>query len=550
VKCYSTGRRTFRFSIGKRRPHIANAYCARVPESLTAADDQALIPGPRISKRPRSPKAHSAARWVAYTAASWLILRPVLLTTVYADDYVNPFAQFATTRLNPIEMVRFAWRGAKGGGHINVLGQMIGTVVGAIWMVLMSAVGLRYSTVYAGTKLLTYLLTAVAAAAFVRKCSEVVGRSVSPWRARIYVSIALFTTLQIHIPWSNDPVSSYPASGFAATALGFLVLSLAIDALRGPSLRRAVICGVVGGLAVIYYEITLAAVAAIVPLAVWAWMSRRKATPKALLETAKLTAPMLVIPVVIALATKLALGHAASNYSGTEVALGGNQVRSVGYGIISTLPGSSWKVARDFLEAPIAVRATPVAILSVLAVALVLLAKRYPSAPPSTPVSSRLALAFLVASPLAFLLAATVIQTSTQKVQDEAPRIGYVYNYYAIGATAVAVIIALLLLAVPARWWTDLARTVAITGGVAFVSVQFLLNWNITTKFNDLTYPSRQLLVTFTERPPEIIRCSALQGWTLGPWPVQYETSMIAGLQDAYQYFHGEQFCAGFVRPD
>jgi hypothetical protein len=383
----------------------------------------------------------------------------------------------------------------------------------------MSAVGLRYSTVYAGTKLLTYLLTAVAAAAFVRKCSEVVGRSVSPWRARIYVSIALFTTLQIHIPWSNDPVSSYPASGFAATALGFLVLSLAIDALRGPSLRRAVICGVVGGLAVIYYEITLAAVAAIVPLAVWAWMSRRKATPKALLETAK-------------------------------VALGGNQVRSVGYGIISTLPGSSWKVARDFLEAPIAVRATPVAILSVLAVALVLLAKRYPSAPPSTPVSSRLALAFLVASPLAFLLAATVIQTSTQKVQDEAPRIGYVYNYYAIGATAVAVIIALLLLAVPARWWTDLARTVAITGGVAFVSVQFLLNWNITTKFNDLTYPSRQLLVTFTERPPEIIRCSALQGWTLGPWPVQYETSMIAGLQDAYQYFHGEQFCAGFVRPD
>lgn len=344
----------------------------------------------------RSTKFLTAGRWGAYTLASWLILRPVLLTTVYADDYINPFSQFPTTRLDPIEMFRFAWRGAKGAGHINVLGQLIGTVLSAIWMVLMSVVGLRYSTVYAGTKLLTYILTALAAAAFVRKCTQKIGRPVSPWRARIYVSIALFTSLQIHIPWSNDPVSSYPASGFAAAALGFLVLSLALDALSGLSIRQAVICGVVGGLAVIYYEITLAAVAAIVPLAAWSWVSRRKDASRALLETTKLASPMLVIPVVIALATKIALGPAASSYSGTAVALGGKQVRSVGYGIISTLPGSSWKVARDFLAAPVAVRTTPMAILIVLAISLVLLAQRHPGERPSAPVPSRLGLLSLI----------------------------------------------------------------------------------------------------------------------------------------------------------
>jgi hypothetical protein len=258
----------------------------------------------------------------------------------------------------------------------------------------------------------------------------------------------------------------------------------------------------------------------------------------------------LVIPVVIAGITKVALGPAEGTYTGTAVAVGGGQVRSITYGLISTLPGSAWRVAKDFLGTPVALRTTPIAILIMLTIVLATLARRYPASRWTKPLRSKLELTLLIASPAAFLVGATVIQTSTQKVQDEAPRIGYVYNYYAIGATAVAVLLVVILVAVPAHWWTDLVRTIAMTGAVAFVSVQFLLNWNVTMRFNELTYPSRQLLVTFSEHPPEIIRCSALQGWTLGLWPDAYEDAMLAGLQDAYQYFHGEPFCAGFVRPN
>ena len=507
-------------------------------------------PDNRFSLAGQSKRAATFARWTLYTAASWLILRPVLLTTVYADDYINPFSQFPATRLNPIEMVRYAWRGAKGAGHINVLGQLIGAILGGIWMAAMSVLGLRYSTIYAATKLLTYILTAVAAAAFLRKCSEILGRPLSAWRARVYVSAVLFTTLQIHIPWSNDPVSSYPASGFAAAAIGFVVLSLAVDALRAQSFRRAVVCGVAGGLCVIYYEIGAAAVAAIVPLGVWFWLDRRRQDPKALRQSATLLAPMLVIPVIIAAATKLALGPSNASYTGTALAVGGHQVRSAEYGLVSTLPGSAWRVARDFLAMPVTLRTTPIGILLVLVIALALLAKRFPADRFDDPLASRVTLLLLLAAPLAFMLGATVIQTSTQKVQDEAPRIGYVYNFYAIGATAVAVIIVVLVLSIPARWTSGMLRIPAIAVALTFVSIQFLLNWNVTMRFNELTYPSRQLLVTFSDQPPEVIRCSALQGWTLGLWPDGYEDAMVNGLQDAYQYFHGEQFCAGFVRPN
>lgn len=504
----------------------------------------------KLSKILESSRSRTALKWTGYVFASWLILRPVLLTTVYADDYTNPFSQFPSTKLNPFEMIRFGWRGAKGAGHINVLGQVIGAMLNSIWMVAMSVLGLRYSTIYAATKLLVYLLTAVAAASFVRRCSDIVGRPLSVWRSRIYISIALFTTLQIHIPWSNDPVSSYPASGFAAAALGFVVLAQALEAFRKDSFRRACLCGVIGGLSVIYYEIGLAAVAAIVPLGLWAWNDRREREPKPLRTTMRLAAPMVAIPIVIAVATKLVLGSAPANYSGTRVTLGGDQIRSVANGLVSTLPGSAWKVAREFLTVPVALRATPLGILIVLTTAVAVLARRYPVEFPDGRIRSRLGLVALIASPLAYLLGATAIQTSTQKVQDEAPRIGYVYNYYAIGATAVAAVLVMVAIAIPRRWWTDLVRSVAVVVSVAFVSVQFLLNWNITIRFNELTYPSRQLLVTFTEQPAEVIRCSALQGWTLGSWPDPYENAMVAGLQSAYQYFHGEPFCAGFVRPN
>ena len=72
----------------------------------------------------------------------------------------------------------------------------------------MSVVGVRYSTIYAVTKLVVLLATALSASAFTRTGLAVTGRMASAWRCRIVVTALLFGTLQLHNPWSNDPVGA------------------------------------------------------------------------------------------------------------------------------------------------------------------------------------------------------------------------------------------------------------------------------------------------------------------------------------------------------
>ena len=146
-------------------------------------------------------------------------------------------------------------------------------------------------------------------------------------------------------------------------------------------------------------------------------------------------------------------------------------------------------------------------------------------------------------------MGSTVLQASTQKVQDESPKIGYVYNYYAIGATALAVIVGLLVVAAPRRWNQPYVRLGLGAVLITFVAVQSLVNWNITVRFNEGTFANRQLLVTFSEGRTVEDRCSALTTWTSGAWPEYYEQFMIEGLQDSYRHFHGQDFCPGFVAP-
>jgi hypothetical protein len=521
---------------------------------MTAADraesEPATTVAPEAAGWADSVRVRAAAIWIAYLVGSWALLRPVLLTTVYADDFVNPFMQFPIASLDPASLVEYAWNGTRGAGHINVVGQAIGAFNAAFNVLLMSVFGLRYSTIYAATKLVVYVVTALAASTFLRQVSAAMGRTVSPWRARIMVSVALFGTLQIHIPWSNDPVASYPLSGFATAAMGFGLLSLALRALQSDRLKHAVIAGVAGSLAVLYYEILVAAVVAIVPLAAWLWWSTNPRTRGSLQRVLALLLPMTLVPAAVAVLAKLTIGSTNSGYTGTAVSLGGGFVRSLWLGVVSTLPGAAWGLSREFLGGPVAIRASAVMILVVGATVLWSVAERHPWVRADGRVQSRIGFALLLASPLTFMLLAAAVQTGTQKVQDEAPKVGYVYNYYAIGATAWAVVIVLAILLAPRRCTLWPIRNVAVVLAAAFVSLQLMINWNITIRFNELTYPSRQLLVAFSEQLPEVERCSALQGWTLGSWPDYYEDSMVAGLQSAYEYFHDEQFCTGFVRPN
>ena len=150
---------------------------------------------------------------------------------------------------------------------------------------------------------------------------------------------------------------------------------------------------------------------------------------------------------------------------------------------------------------------------------------------------------------LVFWFVGVGVQSVTTKVQDESPRIGYVYTYYAIGATVVAVLISLAILYFGSSLRMKTSTVVIALVLTVVASCQLTVNWRLMDKMHAALEPNRALLVAFSSDATVPYRCRALLDWSNGGWPDYYEEGMINGLQDAYSHYHQQDFCPDFVRP-
>jgi hypothetical protein len=144
---------------------------------------------------------------------------------------------------------------------------------------------------------------------------------------------------------------------------------------------------------------------------------------------------------------------------------------------------------------------------------------------------------------LIYWLGATLAQTSTIKVQQEATRIGQVYNYYAVGAVCAAMFFAAFLITIN---WKRVQIKVRVFLVILFIPIgafQYALNWNITSQFNLALSGNRNLLVAFADQPPMEQRCAAFDAWKSMGWPEYYWLDMELGMNASYQLYRGVQFC-------
>jgi hypothetical protein len=158
-------------------------------------------------------------------------------------------------------------------------------------------------------------------------------------------------------------------------------------------------------------------------------------------------------------------------------------------------------------------------------------------------------MALAVTSLVSFWVVGVGIQAVTSKVQDESPRIGYVYTYYAMGATVVALFVALTILFYGSSLRIKISTLVVALMLTAVGSCQLTINWQLMDKMNASLEPNRALLDAFSSQTDIPHRCQALINWTNGGWPPYYEEGMTNGLQAAYLHYHGEKFCPNFVMP-
>ena len=493
---------------------------------------------------PASQNIYKLLQWCLFLAGAALFLRPILLTNISADDLINPFSQIYHAGTSIDSVLQRTWDVVPRTGHFNYIGQTIGSIVVMVWTYLIGNFGIRYSFVYAATKFIVYLICLFAGASVVQHLLELFSKSIGIWKIRVVLLLVLGTTIQIHVPWSNDPVASYPLSGFLTAAIGVSFILFVMKALNKNSLLLAIAVGLYGAGTVLYYEYNAFAVFAVAPLLFASLISVIRTGTQIMRHMVFLS--FFVLPAAVVTVYFYLISNSSSvNYSGTSLSLSDPFLKTFIYGLASALPGTSWNIANDWLtEFSFGGVQTffPYLISLVFAGVLLILSKNGTS---EAKISDKILLtpALSLTPFVIYWVGATFTQTATVKVQVESMRLGQVYNYYAVGLLCLVIIITTVLFLINWARIGMMMRLSILTIALGLGGYQYLLNWNVMNQFNGVTSGSSQLLAVYADKPSMDVRCNALVVWKSMGWPEYYWLDMELGLNESYKIFHGEAFC-------
>lgn len=488
-----------------------------------------------------------------YVAYSTVLLFPILSSPLVADDFAAPFYQFKSIGFGVTPAIKYGWKNAYGGVNFRILGMPFGSMMHFLYVDLAGRFGIRISTSYFMTKLVVYLGIGIVAAWVCNELLQVAGKQLSNWTVLFVSSTVIFVSLQNHAMWSNDPVSGYPLAGFGSVILGLAVLGYCIRTTRtGITGKRVTVLTILTTTSVLYYELNVGMIIGIAPLlAIATLRNGPDISPSFFSKIKKLmfVSVPCVVPILALVWGRILSGSSTQSYGGTTIRLGSRALHTFVSGMISTLPGSGWALSKEILGGSIGFLAgvLPIVALLVLVVTMFLYSESKRTKEKQNS-DNRLVAAGLI-SLLVFWAVGVGVQSVTSKVQDESPRIGYVYTYYAFGATVVALLISLVVLYFGSSLRMKTSTVVVALVLTVVASCQLSVNWRLMDKMHAALESNRALLAAFSSQPDIPERCRALIDWTNGGWPIYYEEGMTNGLQAAYWHYHREEFCPNFVMP-
>ena len=152
---------------------------------------------------------------VSYLVVSFVVLYPILATPVVADDFTNPFVQADGGGPSLGDALGYGWRGATEGASFRIVGNVVGAFMNWLLVFLSVTFDVGISPLYAALKFVMIIACAASIAWCWTCLTQLTERPISFRRALGLISLTLFTTLQIHAYWSNDPVGNYPLVGSA-----------------------------------------------------------------------------------------------------------------------------------------------------------------------------------------------------------------------------------------------------------------------------------------------------------------------------------------------
>lgn len=510
----------------------------------------------------RRPGRLQKAGWgLAGSAALAVGYIPAARVPIIADDFQALQETYAITDGSLWEALTFGFSAGQLGGHANPVGQVLGAVYHFLAYRLSAAVGIspHYYDVLAALGLMA-LAIAGAASTLVWGLRRLPALRVSFWPVFALLAAVMAVTLQLHVPWSDDPVVSYGPAGWGSAALGFWTIAWTLRA-TAPDARgwgSILTCSTLAVACVWYYEMlvgAIAAVAAALVLTAVTAIDREQVRRRCLV----LMGTAVVLPAVLFVLGRLLVAVPAeeSGYTGTTVVLSTAALGSLGRGMAGALPGGGWGYLTETAGSlPLSWDALHIAGALLVVVGGIGFAwvrstrdgsaqlDEVPPAPAEPLPAWRSPWIVLVGTLVAFWAGATATHAVTIHHGAKMARPGLVYLSYAVGVICVAALIVMALLALRHRRWARLlALALPLTG--AFVLMQVTLNMTLAD-ITQAQYPTNARMVAQSVDGdlPEDVRCGTLQAWVDQYWPEYYRVAVTDGVQENYERMFGEPFCA------
>ncbi len=478
---------------------------------------------------------------------------PSLTVTVYNDDFLWATSAYSLFEGTFFYDARF-WEllgplilAATGQGRVQVTSGVSSSIAEVGIRKVSDATGVSSALLYEALRFLTVCLLVVAVALLLRSILQLFGVRLRWAPTFLVVSAIAALTYQVRpsTAFLIDPTTANMPTYAGAVALAVLVIWFAVHSLVVPRVRwwSWILGAAVAVFAALFYEPATAGVAASALIYAARLFSRRFFSIR---SSVLLIVTRLVLPGAMYLILRqwLATYGSGGEYPGSKFELSIGGLRSFGILGLSGVPGTSWGIAAQSLDAVTGLQwvfavmaAVLVAVLGTLGVYLARGSRAEEEA------RSRWVRACAVIAVLGYVIVLVVTSTFNQGYAQRFTTIGQSYgsSYFAL------LVVTTMGLAVLAILFLKSRRRLLLAGALAMVfgAIQGGMSFAAAAHNNLEAAANARVLADDDANPPVPVeqRCADLQAYLDGPYSYG-EVIVTRFLNSSYQMRHGEPFCA------
>lgn len=468
-------------------------------------------------------------------------LSSAIFTPLLADDLQVAFSAGNTLDQSWLQQIQNGLNTYGGGGHFNIIGQIFSFLSMKIWAEVSVAASLDLLWGFWIQKIFVYVLVLLTMSWFIVRVKPRLS-----FLSAFAITSGLFGALiQIHTPWSNDPVTNF-VIGFACVPFALLAILRSLEAISKGTSRNYTLAACAILLSVLVYEINAAVIPAVGIAILYDFSMRifqggeRKST---LMLGLKNSMWLVFVPAFSVLAFRSLAPAQVQVYEGTAVSSDlSSFAETLRIGVTSVTPTIAWADS-VYVVGGLFVNQTA-NYLSLLAVALIVMivicvrGRKDFQSQFANGVERIDNTSLAAVSLIAYGIAVIAIQASTVKIQLEVSQLGSVYTFYAPAFVSFALVAAFVLLRSKATAIFVLIWVAAI------LPIQVNANWMLKTWLNANFTANSRITYLATNPGSDSQNCKALENWLVIPFPEYYKKSIYEDLDTYSIAINSSTFCS------